>query len=331
MKFWLDLGVDGFRVDLAGEPRQSAIRERIGIRRLWREIRGVARRPLPRPGTDLANGAIRNSRSTPAFMPTSCNTSAWRVTTRCCSDRESFPKRRAAPYFDSAGGGDFQRFWTAFEFQQSRVAGRGLISLPSSNHDFVRPRHGREPDDLKVLFTFLLTWPQLPFIYYGDEIGMRYVAGLTSKEGGFERTGSRTPMQWDASPLCGFSTNPNATPYLPIDPLADRPTVAAQRADRDSLWHHVERLIYLRVTESDLAPDAPLAILNASSRGYPLVYRRGGSLIVAINPGLDSHTVPLPPLGDAAAVLSHRCQATHSATGWQLRVGARGYGVFTVR
>ena len=90
-------------------------------------------------------------------------------------------------------------------------------------------------------------------------------------------------------------------------------------------------MIYLRVTESDLAPDAPLAILNASSRGYPLVYRRGGSLIVAINPGLDSHTVPLPPLGDAAAVLSHRCQATHSASGWTLRVGARGYGVFTVR
>jgi len=58
---------------------------------------------------------------------------------------------------------------------------------------------------------------------------------------------------------------------------------------------------------------------------------RHGSLIVAINPGLDSHSVPLPPLGDAAAVLSHRCQATHSATGWTLRVGARGYGVFTVR
>ena len=104
---------------------------------------------------------------------------------------------------------------------------------------------------------------------------MRYVRGLTSREGGFERTGSRTPMQWDGSPLGGFSTNPNATPYLPMDPLADRPTVAAQRADRDSLWHHVERLIYLRVTESDLAPDAPLVVLSETSPGYPLVYRRG--------------------------------------------------------
>jgi maltose alpha-D-glucosyltransferase/alpha-amylase len=98
--------------------------------------------------------------------------------------------------------GDFQRFWVV-QFQQRRVAGRGFISLPSSNHDFVRPRH-RDDDDLKVLYTFLLTWPQLPFIYYGDEIGMRYVAGLTSKEGGFERTGSRTPMQWDDTALCGF-------------------------------------------------------------------------------------------------------------------------------
>ncbi len=135
---------------------------------------------------------------------------------------------------------------------------------------------------------------------------MRYVEGLTSKEGGYERCGSRTPMQWDASALAGFSTNPDANPYLPIDPQPDRPTVAAQRADRDSLWHHIERLIYLRVTESDLAPDASLAVLSTATTGYPLVYRRGAALIVAINPSLDTHAVALPPLGDAAAVLAHR-------------------------
>lgn len=40
--------------------------------------------------------------------------------------------------------------------------------------------------------------PGAPFIYYGDEIGMRYLEGLTSVEGGYGRTGSRSPMQ------CGF-------------------------------------------------------------------------------------------------------------------------------
>jgi maltose alpha-D-glucosyltransferase/alpha-amylase len=168
-------------------------------------------------------------------------------------------------------------------------------------------------------------------LYYGDEIGMRYVEGAPNKEGGYERTGSRTPMQWDDSPLCGFSTDPTATPYLPVDPQKDRPTVAAQRADRESLWHHVERLIYLRVTESDLAPDAALSMLSETSPGYPLVYRRGNALIVAINPGTASHTVRLPPLGDVAPVLAHRCQMTHGSGAWQLRVGPRSYGVFTVR
>jgi len=264
MKFWLDLGVDGFRVDLAGSLVKGDP-ERIGIRRLWREIRAwlddhYRDRVLI---SEWGNPELAIDAGFHADFMQHVGVAGYDA---LLLGPGSFPKRRAAPYFDSAGTGDFQRFWTAFDFQQSRIAGRGLISLPSSNHDFVRPRHGREPDDLKVLFTFLLTWPQLPCIYYGDEIGMQYVPGLTSKEGGFERTGSRTPMQWNETPLCGFSTNPNATPYLPIDPLTDRPTVAAQRADRDSLWHLVERLIYLRVTESDLAPDAPLPRFGASQR-----------------------------------------------------------------
>ena len=50
-------------------------------------------------------------------------------------------------------------------------------------------------DELKVAFAFLLSMPGAPFIYYGDEIGMKYVEGLTSVEGGYGRTGSRTPMQ----------------------------------------------------------------------------------------------------------------------------------------
>jgi maltose alpha-D-glucosyltransferase/alpha-amylase len=329
MKFWLDLGVDGFRVDLAWSLVKHDP-EHIAIRRLWREMRTwlddnyrdrvlISEWGNPEMAIDAGfHVDFMQHRWVPGYEA-------------LMRGPESFPKRHGVPYFDARAGGDFQPFWAAFDFQQRRIAGRGLISLPTSNHEFSRPRHGRDYDDLKVLYTFLLTWPQLPFLYYGDEIGMRYVEGLTSKEGGYERTGSRTPMQWDDSPLAGFSSNPAAMPYLPIDPRADRPTVAAQRADRESLWHHVERLIYLRVTESDLAPDASLAVLSDTSPGYPLVYRRGGSLIVAINPGLDNHTAKLPPLGDAAAVLSHRCHATHGPDGWQLRVGPRGYGVFTVR
>ena len=59
-----------------------------------------------------------------------------------------------------------------------------------------RTLHG---DELKVAFAFLLTMPGAPFIYYGDEIGLRYVENLVSVEGGYNRTGSRSPMQWNHS------------------------------------------------------------------------------------------------------------------------------------
>ena len=59
-----------------------------------------------------------------------------------------------------------------------------------------RTMHG---DELKVAFAFLLTMPGAPFIYYGDEIGLRYVENLVSVEGGYNRTGSRSPMQWNHS------------------------------------------------------------------------------------------------------------------------------------
>ena len=53
--------------------------------------------------------------------------------------------------------------------------------------------------------------PGAPFIYYGDEIGMRSLEGLGSKEGGIGRTGSRTPMQWEPGPQAGFSSRSNST------------------------------------------------------------------------------------------------------------------------
>jgi hypothetical protein len=142
-----------------------------------------------------------------------------------------------------------------------------------------------DTDDLKALFTFLLTWSHTPCIRYGDEIGAR------------------------------------------SDGV---PTVAMLRARKEPLWHHVERLIYLRVTETDLGTDAASTVLGGG-RGQPLLYRRGATLIVALNPGLTTHVVVLPPVGDVAPVLEHHCHASHGPNGWQLKIGARGYGVFTVR
>ena len=88
----------------------------------------------------------------------------------------------------------------------------------------IRMRDTLTTDEMKLAFTFLLTMPGCPFIYYGDEIGMRYMHGLKSKEGGYERTGSRTPMQWSCATNAGFSAARPDDLYLPIDATASART-----------------------------------------------------------------------------------------------------------
>ena len=110
-----------------------------------------------------------------------------------------------------------------------------------------------DDEECKLAFAFLLSMPGAPFLYYGEELGMRYLGDLPSKEGGFERTGSRTPMQWDSTLNAGFSSAKPEDLYLPVDPSPDRPTVESQTADETSLYHEVKRLIAVRMAHEALA------------------------------------------------------------------------------
>ena len=124
--------------------------------------------------------------------------------------------------------------------------------------------------------------PGCPFIYYGDEIGMRYAHGLKSKEGGYERTGSRTPMQWDHSTNAGFSSARRESLYLPIDDAADAPNVASQETDSDSLLRTVRALNALRMAHPALQADRwytqerstkPMTRIPASASSWPSIHR----------------------------------------------------------
>ena len=133
--------------------------------------------------------------------------------------------------------------------------------------------------------------PGVPFLYYGDEIGMKYLE-IPTKEGGYFRTGSRTPMQWDESVNLGFSEADEADLYLPVDNSESAPTVESQESDPDSLLNTVRAVIALRHQEQDLQADAPLQIV-CSEAGKPLVYLRG-SLLCIVNPGGSELKTTLP-------------------------------------
>ena len=141
-----------------------------------------------------------------------------------------------------------------------------------------------DTDEMRVAFAFLLTMPGAPFIYYGDEIGMRYVEDLTSVEGGYGRTGSRSPMQWNKGLNAGFSSAKAEMLYVPLDSSKDRPDAESQSKDSTSLRSEVKGLISFRQKNPALQSRGEIEFLSS---GYPLVYRRKGegqSIMAVINP-----------------------------------------------
>jgi maltose alpha-D-glucosyltransferase/alpha-amylase len=125
---------------------------------------------------------------------------------------------------------------------------------------------------------------------------MRYIEGLTSKEGGYNRTGARSPMQWDDSKNAGFSTADADKLYIPIDPDASRPNAKAQIEDMDSLRAEVKKLIAVRQAHKPLQNLGDIEFISDGSKGKPLAYIRSfenEKILVVINPSNDSQEISL--------------------------------------
>ncbi|MFI1397107.1 alpha-amylase family glycosyl hydrolase [Streptomyces sp. NPDC020681] len=284
MDHWLSTGVSGFRVDMAA----SLVKDDPGTAetvKLWQELRSWLDRAHPDaillsewgdPRTAVEAGFHADfflhytGRAFRSLWDNGGITADGWVEVGPC-------------FFDAAAKGSPTAFVEEWRQATHAVGDRGHISLPTSNHDFPRLACGaRTGDQLHAAFTLQLTWPTLPAVYNGDEIGMRYVPGLPNVEGSqvgpdYNRAGSRTPIQWDAD-------DPGIT-YLPPDPDPDRPDVAAQRADHGSVLHLVRDLIALRRANPGLGTAGDVEVVHA---GYPFVYRRGGGrFLVAVNPGAE--------------------------------------------
>ena len=199
------------------------------------------------------------------------------------------------PFFSDRGLGDASAFVEKYLESRKKAGKDGLICIPSGNHDMVRLAKHVEGDQKKLAFTFLLTMPGAPFVYYGDEIGMRYVEGLTSVEGGYDRTGARSPMQWDKSVNAGFSAASTEKLYIPQDPDPDRPTVEAQLTDPDSQLRQVKTLISLRRTHPALGNRSGITFVSTGAPKQALAYERGceqEQLLVVLNPYREAVTFP---------------------------------------
>jgi maltose alpha-D-glucosyltransferase/alpha-amylase len=124
---------------------------------------------------------------------------------------------------------------------------------------------------------------------------MRYIP-LPTKEGGYTRTGSRTPMQWTEGQNKGFSKASPDKLYLPPDSGEHAPSVQTQAGDPASLLNTLKAILALRNAEPDLQAKPNLTVLYAQKNVLPFIYRRG-AFILAVNPGGNTVTVQINVTG----------------------------------
>lgn len=201
-----------------------------------------------------------------------------------------------------------ERFREEIERFEAALPANAWPDAVLSNHDV--SRHASRYDDprfgaarARSAALLLLTQRGTPFLYYGEEIGMRngtiaperlrdpVALNIHPKVG---RDPERTPMQWDDSGGAGFTTG---DPWLPIGDDAAVRNVAAQRADPAALLHFYRDLLALRRSTP--------ALRRGSYRSLPsaegvLVYERaceGSRAWIALNFRDEPVRVELPDAG----------------------------------
>lgn len=280
MRFWLDMGCDGFRVDMADSLVKDDDEDKSGTCEVWRDIRAMLDKEYPK-------AAMVSEWSNPRLAVNSAGFDMdfyldhWHNGyNTLMRDYESNEVDNS--YFKSDADGDINRFLEDYLTKYNFTKDQGYISFMTCNHDTIRPSFNLSEDELKVAYAFLFTMPGVPFLYYGDEIGMKYIPDMPSKEGGYTRTGSRTPMQWNNGLNDGFSTAEKKLLYLPVDESEAAVSVEKQIEDETSLLNTVKMILDLRHKYEDLQADGSFEVV-CSKKDEAFVYKRG-SLIILVNP-----------------------------------------------
>jgi len=260
VRFWLDRGVDGFRLDVVnaffkdGEFRDNPTRP--GLRGYDRQqhLYDVDRPEM----AGLLNDLRRLLDSYPERMAVG----------EVMGNDPSVPARYCGRGTDQLhlafNLGFTAEPWLPRRMQEAVLRWEAALHTEAwpchvlSNHDEVRHATrfgGGHSGDAraKVAAALLLTLRGTPFMYYGEELGLRNTpiprAEIVDPPGKrywpfyAGRDGARTPMPWNAGPQAGFTTG---APWLRLNSDFSRRNVAVQQADPDSVFQFYRRLLDLR-------------------------------------------------------------------------------------
>ena len=298
ISFWMDKGVDGFRVDMASslvknDPDRSATIS------LWKNDLSPWFKGEYPEGILIAEWFEPSQAIEAGFdLDFFCHEGQYNYSTLFFNTNRMTGKPQDC-YFSLDGKGQLRTWYDLYIHQYDAVKGKGYVCMPSGNHDFTRLCSGTRNTEqqLKIAMTFFLTMPGAPFIYYGDEIGLKNIAGLPSVEGAGNRTGTRIPMLWDSGKNAGFSGAPTEKLYIPQDPDPGRRTVESQENNPLSLLNYVRALLTLRRNYPALGNNGDWKLLSNPDNPYPMIYERssgGDKCIIVINPTGNTVSAPFP-------------------------------------
>ena len=305
IRFWLDLGVDGFRIDVAqGLVKDAALRSNPQLapwdpsaprRRQWASFehrhdiaqpetlevfRRWRRHCEARSAVLIGETSVLNTDQYGQLLPgDGLHLGFWLGLMDVPWDAAAIARVLRAP-LDS-------------------VADPALVAWQASSLDEVRAatRFGGGESGRRramALATVLCCLPGVPFLYQGEELGLlqgvvddMHRSDPVGADVTESRDGCRTPMPWEPGPNLGFSTA--ARPWLPEIGRTDADTVAAQQGVAGSWFERYRQLIALRRSTPALR-QGPLHWLDTDDES--LVAFRRGEFTVVLHCGTAPTTCP---------------------------------------
>jgi alpha-glucosidase len=318
LRFWLDRGVDGFRVDVLWHLIKDERFRDNPPNPGWREDMDPYQALIPAHTTDQPEVHQVIGRMRSLFDE---------YQDRVLIGEIYLPVERLMQYYGRDLGGahlpfNFQLIQAKWDARHlSRMIADYEAALPEGgwpnwvlgNHDQHRIASRVGAAQARVAAMLLLTLRGTPTLYYGDEIGMHDVQippqliqdpfEKNVPGRGLGRDPERTPMQWSSDRNAGFTAG---EPWLPVAPDYPEVNVEAERGDASSMLALYSRLIALRRGEAALEVGR---FEPVEAEGDLLAYiRRGrggeGAFLVALNLGPRAHMLRAGAFAEGRIALS---------------------------
>ncbi|MFG2826146.1 alpha-amylase family glycosyl hydrolase [Streptomyces sp. NPDC048434] len=321
--FWLDRGVDGFRIDVAvglfkhpelpdspdptaDEDARDAVNplawNRPEVHEVWRRWRAICDAYTARDGRErtlVGEVAVPTPADQAAYLrPDELHQAFYFDLLHTPWDAAAFRARIDAALKDIASTGA-PVTWVLNNHDQQRTPTRySRGALPGEQPD---PERGAARARAAALL--MLALPGSAYLYQGEELGLPEVTDLpphaltdplvaATGDPAKGRDGCRVPLPWtgEQAPF-GFSDTPVHQPWLPQPPWFAPYSVQRQRRDSESSWHLYRDALHLRRSLTSLR-DATLSWLP----GPPdtVVFGRGPGFVCAVNFTNAPVTAPVP-------------------------------------